>query len=45
MAPQLNTATLPQLTDLVTRMFEKGLEQVPQVLRKSGLINEMAIPE
>jgi hypothetical protein len=45
MALQLNTASLPQLTDLVERMFEKGLEQVPQNLRKSGLINEMAIPE
>lgn len=45
MALQLNTASLPQLTDLVTRMFEKGLESVPQNLRKSGIINEMAIPE
>ncbi len=45
MSLQLNTATLPQLTDLVQRMFEKGLEQVPQVLRKSGIVNEMAVPE
>jgi len=45
MSAQLNTATLPQFTDLVTRMFTDRLQNIPQVMRTSWLVREMAIPE
>jgi len=45
MSAQLNTATLPQFTDLVTRMFTEKLVTVPQLMRTSWLVREQAIPE
>jgi hypothetical protein len=37
---QLSTYNLPQMTDLVKRSFEAGLQAVPQEMRTSGLVVE-----
>jgi hypothetical protein len=37
---QLSTYNLPQMTDLVKRSFEAGLQAVPQEMRTSGIVVE-----
>lgn len=43
--PNISSYTLPQMTDLVERSFQKWLETLPQVMRTSGLVVEEAMPE
>lgn len=38
MAIQLNTASFPQFTDLVDRVFQKSLMSFPFIIAKSGLV-------
>lgn len=38
MAVQLNTASFPQFTDLVDRVFQKSLQSFPFIISKSGLV-------
>jgi len=45
MSAQLNTATLPQFTDLVSRMFTEKLQSLPQVMKTSWLVRVERIPE
>jgi len=44
-APQLNTLSEPAFTDLVTRTFEEGLQEIKATVRASGLVVVEAIPE
>jgi hypothetical protein len=45
MAVQISTYTLPQMTDLVSRMFTKRLENYPYVIKNSGLVVEQNAPQ
>lgn len=42
---ELNTVTLPDFVKLATVMWNKGYEEVPDVMRKSGLFRETPIPQ
>lgn len=42
--PNISSYTFPQMTDLVTRSFQDGLEYLPQEMRRSGLVVEEAMP-
>ena len=42
--PNISSYTFPQMTDLVTRSFQDGLETLPQVMRNSWLVVEEAMP-
>lgn len=39
MAIQINTASQPQFTDLVNRVFQKSVMSFPYIIRDSGLVN------
>lgn len=41
---QLSTATMPQLTDVVSRMFVAGPDTVDQNFMKSGLVQNVSVP-
>lgn len=41
---ELNSVTLSDFTKLATVLWTKGLESVPQTMRKSGLFKEVSIP-
>ena len=43
--PNISSYTFPQMTDLVKRSFQDGLETLPQVMRTSGLVVEEAMPQ
>ena len=42
--PNISSYTFPQMTDLVNRSFQDGLQSLPQVMRNSGLVVEEAMP-
>lgn len=44
MAANLNTYSLPQMTDLIVRSFQDALESLPQDMRKSGIVIDDTIP-
>lgn len=45
MAVQISTFTLPQMTDILSRMFTKRLENYPYVMKSSGLVMEQNAPQ
>lgn len=42
--PNISSYSFPQMTDLVTRSFQDGLETLPQSMRASGLVVEEVMP-
>jgi len=44
MTATISSYSFSQLTDLIERSFDDGLERLPQTMRKSGFVVETAIP-